>query len=455
MNVKKKVGLVRRIAAGVCALFVIASCVVGSVSFRADDYVIDGEAESVHFGGLDEYPSNYVSDTLKCTFYSYYDDKYVTKEFTYYYDANSSVYAAGMSKFESDEMYMICGVVYSDSPIYGSQSNYILTLSNGKTLYACTTNFGDNYAVRGSVQCEGFEFFTDTGATFNGGMEIWFLRLGFWDTNFLSLESYNSSLGYLQDLLCKELYLEDAEYAYDPNYLKKIWTFSNTSTSGLDITDGSYSVRHYQQITVRDTDIKDPVVKEYDMVLMDEFPAESLRYEYLSKDYSSKLETQSGFESLNFWETSILGQFVFTRNYFQLVRTNVDGSVEYGGLVKIDLKGSPSANDFNAEHETTTVTPEGVVDQDGYVGGNMDYIQGSGSDYGEAENDADKNYEDEISSSGGSKDLAAQVENLIAVVMAVPRLIAELFSFLPPWCLDFVGIAFTISIGILVFKLAN
>ena len=464
MKDKKKLGLVKRIAAILCAVVVAVS----SLGMSAPCFANASITSYTTYTNIRNQPCNYeyeinitmddvrVSDDIILNFFirsdspiffvlgKYIDDNFVYKEVAY-------------SGVETYSVYF-----YSRSPIYyydGQPLGYLYQyeLADGSVCYATSTYLGYPCSS-GGINIDG-----------NLGVCANYTQVEknksehdlVFNSNLFDLDAdefgniYNSSLGYLQNILCKELYLEDADYAYDPNYLKKIWTFGNTSTAGLDITDGSYSIRHYQQITVRNTDLKNPVVKEYDMILMNEFPVASLRYEYMSKDYTSRLEAEGGFEPLGFWETSILGQFVFTRNYFQLVRTNEDGSVEYGGLVKIDLKGSPSANDLNAEHETTTVTPEGVVDQDGYVGGNMDYIQGSGSDYGQAENNADKEYEKENSSSGGSKDLAAQVENLIAVVMAVPRLIAELFSFLPPWCLDFVGVAFTISIGILVFKLAN
>lgn len=54
-----------------------------------------------------------------------------------------------------------------------------------------------------------------------------------------------------------------------------------------------------------------------------------------------------------------------------------------------------------------------------------------------------------------TSDYQAHVSDLLGMIGAVPMMIGAVFSFLPPWCLAIVGVAFTSLIGLILWKVAR
>lgn len=430
MKSKKKVGLVKRIAAGVC-LLVILFYVFDDVNFKAN-VSLDSYLEFCDVpvfltsDGLYSYNSSY--NYVVC--YESSNNRLLLYEF---HGSYNFYILNGRPVFEKNG-----GASYSlfSYSFKGGMWTYGSANLNNSTSLACY--------IGEELMSEATYFFTSCDIFDNDKLENIVYDGGFSIKNGVTSdvfgETYNSSLGYLQNVQRKNLTLDDENYDPDYDSWQVMFTFDSTSTTGLDITTGSYSVRHFMNWEVRDRDSN--VVRSYDKVSCGEYDAASCKISYPLYSTRQAAMEESGFESLSWWESGVLGYEVYIYDYLQLVRTNEDGSVEYGGYVKIDENG----------YVADTLDDNFIEDPDGYLDKNVPVSSGSGSNYEDAEHDADENASN---SSNPNGDALGELDDMLSLISFVPNAFARMFSFLPDWCLNSYGVFVAFGLVILLWKVAR
>ena len=249
-------------------------------------------------------------------------------------------------------------------------------------------------------------------------------------------EFYNSSFGYLQNITCKTLYLDDEEGHKDLNTLRYVYSYDALSTTGIELTNGEYSVRHYLKYVVRDSAKK--IVREYDLALCDVYDATNLKIVFDVYTTRENYENMQGVEPLSWWESGVLGYELYVYDYLQIVRTNEDGSIEYGGYVSLcDNADTLDENMFE--------------DTNGYIDKDIPSSSGSGSSYDNAENDANNN----ISNSGSLNEMESILNDYASTLGSIPIVVANIFGFMPSWCLGVVALSFSFLVILIVYKLVR
>jgi len=101
-----------------------------------------------------------------------------------------------------------------------------------------------------------------------------------------------------------------------------------------------------------------------------------------------------------------------------------------------------SSGDLNSDG---TFKPDGNINQDGKG------ITGTGKDIDDAT--ADTNANDKIQSKHNSSNSTFdKLEDFVTGVGNVPQIVADIFSFLPPWCLEVVAVGFALLMILIVVK---
>lgn len=261
-------------------------------------------------------------------------------------------------------------------------------------------------------------------------------------------QKYNVDLGYLQDIKSQFLYLENDAWDLVEDTAVNKYTFSSITTTGLDITQGDWDVRLYGQLVIRDLD-NEAEITVYDKVYLGEYSASDLKIMIPYKETNEQINNASGFDGLSWWESEFLHYYTFYNTYLQLVRTNSDGTVEYGGFLKI-WKAS------NNVTYTDTLDENGNVYDEGYVNKPIENgSHGSGSTYEEAEKDAVKNEEEREQHNADMGDLENALSGFTSTLGVIPNVIASVFSFLPPWCLNICAVGFGLLIVLIIWKTAR
>lgn len=425
---KKK--LIHRIGAIVCALVVAVSCVVGSVPYYADVSVSLPDVESAYVQYEECRTTNYVICEYSNCFVLITSPKFIyhdqSGETEYYYTSsyNTSYYTTTWVLDDNGNWsrYSYVRSSYSLSThLDGVFKNYYdldITDFVLNIIYSSCDILGDN---------------TDNVYLSSGWQE------GYNVDNVGGV--YNSSLGYIKDVKRQSLYLNDSVFALVEDSLKYQFTFADTSTTGYNIVGDDWKLRHYMQIEIKHAEKEYETVKLYDKVYMGEYATSDLKVGYMYKDSLDKLYTESGFSGLSWWDSAI-GHVVFINDYFQLVRTNDDGSIECGGYVKV------WQDEYNINHSATLDNEENE-DSGGYNDNIVEGSHGCGDTYEEAEHESSEN---ESNNSSDLDEFEFALNDFISTIGAIPKVIGVIFSFLPPWCLGVFGLSFSFLCLLIVVK---
>lgn len=256
----------------------------------------------------------------------------------------------------------------------------------------------------------------------------------------LSSEKYNATLGYLQNVNVKQLMINGDTNRTQTKYK---FTFDTTSTTGIDLTSGEYNVRVYEQTTI----YKDGLWQPFDTprVLIGEYPANSGSLEFNIAEAMSKCDAATGdIEGYDMLSIA-LNNFIRADIYWLEIYNPTTG--EHGGFVK--LERDP---DNGLITSTTVKGDDGYTeDMNGYIDDFVDTNIGEGTNFDDAELNADKS-DAELD---GFDEFAESLNDMTATVSAIPKIIGSLFSFLPPWCLWLCGASFGFTLLLIVLKTAR
>lgn len=244
---------------------------------------------------------------------------------------------------------------------------------------------------------------------------------------------YNSSLGYLQNVSRKSTYIRDAIYNYDDDSLTYHWYHDLQSSSGVDLTNGDYKIRHYiSNATVKGYE-KEDIIEMSDRYLMAEYDASQGYFSYLQKDYLEKIE-ELGYVEPSWIDIYLKGYFTLQHHYFQIVNTATN---EVGGYLHIYPRDANEDN-FGVEMEYEGLDDNLDVDPNG-PSGNFDSTTGSGETVEDALENADEPKLDDLS---GVEEFIGNVQAYGDEVENVSKAFGAMLGQFPPWVLGAIGIGF-------------
>lgn len=258
------------------------------------------------------------------------------------------------------------------------------------------------------------------------------------------VDSYNGSLGYLTNVTSKKMIIDGDKQGTQTKYK---FSFDTTSSSGVDLTSGDYVIKLYEQTAIYKGGIWQPF--SCPRVPIGDFDASKGNLDFNIADAMTKTDTVTGdIEGYDFLSIA-LNNYVRADSYWLQIYNKTTG--EYGGFV--EMKNNP-----NLQGQFTVSTHHGNendmsysdgLDNGGYVGDTVDTNIGIGTDYENAELDADRG------DLGDSGELIDQLDDIVSTVTTVPEIFRRLFSFLPDWCLNFFGISVGLSSLLILWKVGR
>lgn len=243
----------------------------------------------------------------------------------------------------------------------------------------------------------------------------------------------------------------------------KVIVYSSTSTTGIDLSKGGYKVQLYGSYAWQD---KSGNIKSEDKghkTFIKDWNAENNikglnRSNYTWIDWKSandKVEsdkTDNAHKPNVFEKMTTYGNYQFEPIWYLRI---VSKDNKYGAWVK--LYNSTKKGKYTSE--AVDDNDNSVSDSDGGYSKPKDTseITGTGDTPDDAKNNVQKTEEkqdnkDIQDASGGSNSTFDKLEEFTKGIGDVPKMIADIFSFLPSWCLDVVAIGFALLIVLLVVK---
>lgn len=280
----------------------------------------------------------------------------------------------------------------------------------------------------------------------------------------------NESIGYLQDVKLNLSYItpikgdnifETTNYQIYSDMIYNLkWNSKKTSTN-YDLSSS------YVQLYAKAEYSK----SEYDNVSATDF-IELGDYEKASKG-KLKFSFMELFKKSNNCKLAYLSDYPLSSADYKngkLQACSVTSNIKYkfyirvykgtdkGPWLCVSEKGSHHSNEFvNSGVKVPFNVSSGGLDSDGTykpdgnINENGNGITGTGTDRDDA--DADTNANDKIQSKHDSSNITFdKLEEFVQGIGYVPKIIADIFSFLPSWCLDVVGIGFALLMILVVVK---
>lgn len=253
-------------------------------------------------------------------------------------------------------------------------------------------------------------------------------------------ESYNPEIGYLQNVNIRTAFLTDKDGNVDYNSFRRKVNYDMLTTSGIDLSQGDYCVRVYGQMAYYKT--LDDVVydDEFPLVYFGSYDVGDGSFSYMSQELYD-LVTISSSDPYTAWD--IFSKKIVRSDYTYLQIYN-KSTGECGGYLKIALLPSSGT-------KQTTLDYDFNVDNGGFIDKDVVVSAGSGTNYDDAEMNANKNYDNVIN--GNYDGFESAINSFTSTLGVVPIAIGSVFSFLPAWCHDYIGLCFALLVALVVWKL--
>ena len=463
----------RRMVVTLCLLVVAVNILMPKQIVKADS--ISGSSNWTfrfkYFPHGQSHPEEAEWDDHKSTL------KYTSNTPVYSYILEDKNKAPGYDESENWH-YLYCGFVtlnqlvsYSTTPQV-SVSNFSKSGVNFYETYHGSSYINSQFAGSTSdifVLCDGMEDgyskianYVKTGQKSDG------MIIGGSDTNPTAVT--NESIGYLQDVKLNLSYItpikgdsifETTNYQIYSDMIYNLKWNSKKTSSNYDLSSS------YVQVYAKAEYSK----SEYDKVSATDF-IELGDYEKASKG-KLKFSFLELFEKSNNCKSAYLSAFPLSSADYKngkLQACSVTSNIKYkfyirvykgtdkGPWLCVSEKGSHHSNEFvNSGVKVPFNVSSGGLDSDGTykpdgnINENGNGITGTGTDRDDA--DADTNANDKIQSKHDSSNTTFdKLEEFVQGIGDVPKMIADIFSFLPSWCLEVVAIGFALLMILVVVK---
>lgn len=367
---------------------------------------------------------------------------------------------------------------------YGDNShlyNYTFTFKSGGSSYVgycftSTGNFADYKAGKayysvyenGSLALPNYDLTCDKGQRFQSKLEEIFpkIKSGEFQPNcnvFYKPQNYDRSLGFLAGVELQQINdkSKDKKGSPDGSGLMETIIYNDKTTTGVDLKNGDYKIEvawadaylNAKSTAYYAEDKKKTSICKFDAKLNCKSADSLKRYYYNVLDANKKCKDNSteGFEPNMF--TIITKHLKSQPTYWYRIITKDN---KYSGWVKIGIKGG-EVDDISFPQDTYDNEDNKVdADHGGYHKDNSKEAIGSGDSKDEAIEDsvADSQRKDDnnVINNGSSKDLWNSLKEFVKGVESVPIMIADLFSFLPSWCLGLVASGFALMITLMIIN---
>lgn len=294
--------------------------------------------------------------------------------------------------------------------------------------------------------------------------------LGNYDKSYKPTDKAYSEIGALDNVQMetyitnkKELINADENADLSKINQDKVIVYSSTSTAGIDLSKGGYKVQLYGSYAWQD---KSGNIKSEDKghkTFIKDWNAENNikglnRSNYTWIDWKSandKVEsdkTDNAHKPNVFEKMTTYGNYQFEPIWYLRI---VSKDNKYGAWVK--LYNSTKKGKYTSE--AVDDNDNSVSDSDGGYSKPKDTseITGTGDTPEDAKNNVQKTEEkqdnkDIQDASGGSNSTFDKLEEFTKGIGDVPKMIADIFSFLPSWCLEVVAIGFALLMILIVVK---
>lgn len=244
----------------------------------------------------------------------------------------------------------------------------------------------------------------------------------------------------------------------------KVVVYSSTSTTGIDLSKGGYKVQLYGSYAWQD---KSGNIKSEDKghkTFIKDWNAENNikgldRSKYTWIDWKSANDKVEADKTSDAHKPNVFEKMTTYANYqyepiWYLRIVSQDN--KYGAWVKLY---NSSKNKGKYTSDTVDDNDNSVSDSDGGYDKPKDTseITGWGDTPEDVKNNVQKAEEtqdnkDIQDASGGSNSTFDKLEEFTKGIGDVPKMIADIFSFLPSWCLEVVAIGFALLIVLIVVK---
>lgn len=244
----------------------------------------------------------------------------------------------------------------------------------------------------------------------------------------------------------------------------KVIVYSSSTTSGIDLSKGGYKVQLYGSYAWQD---KSGNIKSEDKghkTFIKDWKAENNikglnRSNYTWIDWKSANDKVEADKTNNAHKPNVFEKMTTYANYqyepiWYLRIVSQDN--KYGAWVKL----------YNSSKNKGKYTSDSVDDNDNFVSdsdGGYDKSKDTSeiTGWGDTPDDAKDNVQkaeekqdnkDIQDASGGNNSTFDKLEEFTKGIGDVPKMIADIFSFLPSWCLEVVAIAFALLMILIVVK---
>lgn len=281
--------------------------------------------------------------------------------------------------------------------------------------------------------------------------------------NIFSSHTYDSSLGFLAGVELQQIHDKSKEKKGSPfgSGLMETIIYNDKTTTGVDLKNGDYKIEvawadaylNAKKTAYYCEDKKKTTICKFDSKLNCKSADSLNRYYYSVLDANKKCKDNSteGFEPNMF---DIITKHLSSQpTYWYRIVTKDN---RYSGWVKLGVKGG-GVDDITFPQDTYDNEDKKVdADHGGYHKDNSKEAIGSGDSKDEAIEDsvADSQRKDDnnVINNGSSKDLWDSLKEFVKGVESVPVMIADLFSFLPSWCLGLVASGFALMIALMIIN---
>lgn len=453
----------RRVVVIVCMLVVAVNFLMSKQTVRAYDYVTYTKIINAHFTNEEGKDCDYVmSVSVGATkpFYSVVFKSSSDSSFMYGFvipygcktdgnfveRCNVAMYVGGVRDTSITKPWGATGIYLNKVPssfVYGYSSKCSYISSN------C------DYEVVGNTVSDAQQKFLK----FLNGESV----DGVVNGNTFSSHTYDSSLGFLAGVELQQIHDKSKEIKGSPDGsgLMETIIYNDKTTTGVDLKNGDYKVEvawadaylNAKKTAYYSEDKKKTSICKFDAKLNCKSSDSLKRYYYSVLDANKKCKDNSteGFEPSMF---DIITKHLSSQpTYWYRIITKDN---RYSGWVKLGVKGG-GVDDITFPQDTYDNDDNKVdADHGGYHKDNSKEAIGSGDSKDEAIEDsvADSQRKDDnnVINNGSSKDLWDSLKEFVKGVESVPIMIADLFSFLPSWCLGLVASGFALMISLMIIN---
>ena len=267
--------------------------------------------------------------------------------------------------------------------------------------------------------------------------------------------TYTRDLGYLKDVKYKLLSIKGAD---DSGKVK--FSYSDISSSGFNVKQEGVSIRLYSQLACYNRK-GDDLLSNMPINYVGSYDASPLTFSVLRNDiYAVNNDLWDKVNTAEFHAKAILkGYNRSDRLFLQIVQKKSDGTFNYGGYTVLTCTYNSTGN---AVVSVSTRTPDGGRDMDYSYTDKFSPTEGTGSSYGDAEENADntktnnpfdalfQGFDSFMSGFDGIVPVFQSFKSALFEIISYfgdfPILIAKTFPFLPTFITTSISVGFLLAV---------